>query len=48
MIGLQHGKIRFTPLAAFPTLVQADTHRPREQGWMTLMPVADVMARSAS
>ncbi len=47
MIGLQHGKIRFTPLAAFPTLVQADTHRPRDQGWMALIPVAEVMARSA-
>ncbi len=46
MIGLQHGKIRFTPLAAFPTLVEADTHRPSEQDWMALIPVADVMARS--
>ena len=46
MIGLQHGRIRFTPLADFPGLVQADTHRPREQGWMALQAVADVMAGS--
>ncbi len=46
MVGLQHGKICFTPLAEFPTLVQADVHRPREQGWMALQPVADVMAGS--
>ncbi|MFW2333570.1 6-phosphofructokinase [Ilumatobacter sp.] len=44
MVGLQHGKIRFTPLAEFPKLVEPDVHRPREQGWMALQPVADVMA----
>ncbi len=44
MVGLQHGKIRFTPLAEFPKLVEPDVHRPTEQGWMALQPVADVMA----
>jgi 6-phosphofructokinase 1 len=44
MVGLQRGKIRFTPLAEFPTLVEPDKHRPLEQGWMALRPVADVMA----
>jgi 6-phosphofructokinase 1 len=47
MIGLQHGKIEFTPLAQFPDLVQADTHRPVHQSWMALQAVADVMAGSA-
>ncbi len=44
MVGLQHGKIRFTPLAEFPALVQAGVHRPLEQGWRALQPVAEVMA----
>jgi 6-phosphofructokinase 1 len=47
MVGLQHGKIRFTPLAEFPSLFDADTHRPREQAWMALRPVAKVMAGSS-
>ena len=46
MVGLHHGRIQFTPLAEFPSLVEADTHRPLEQGWMALRPVADVMAGS--
>jgi 6-phosphofructokinase 1 len=46
MVGLQHGKIRFTPLTDFPTLFDADSHRPREQAWMALRPVAKVMAGS--
>ena len=45
MVGLQHGKIVFTPLAKFPDLVDPDgLHRPREEGWMALRPVAKVMA----
>jgi 6-phosphofructokinase 1 len=48
MVGLQHGKIVFTPLADFPTLVQADAQRPREQSWMALQTVAEVMAGSVS
>ena len=44
MIGLQHGKIVFTPLARFPDLVESDVRRPVNQGWMALQPVADVMA----
>ncbi len=44
MVGLHHGKIRFTPLSDFPTLVETENHRPREQGWMALKPVAEVMA----
>ncbi|MGB5169737.1 MAG: 6-phosphofructokinase, partial [Acidimicrobiia bacterium] len=44
-VGLQKGKIRFTPLAEFPELTESGVHRPREQGWMALRPVAEVMAR---
>ena len=46
MVGLHHGKIQFTPLAEFPSLVEDAAHRPLEQGWMALRPVADVMAGS--
>ncbi len=44
-IGLEHGKIRFTPLAQFPDLIEPDLHRPREQSWMALRPLAKVMAK---
>jgi 6-phosphofructokinase 1 len=44
-IGLEHGKIRFTSLAEFPELIEPDAHRPREQSWMALRPLAKVMAR---
>ena len=44
-VGLQKGKVHFTPLAAFPSLVEPGVHRPLEQGWMALRPLAKVMAR---
>ncbi|MDJ0767904.1 MAG: 6-phosphofructokinase [Ilumatobacter sp.] len=44
-VGLHRGKIRFTPLAEFPKLVEADARRPREQQWLDLRPLAAVMAR---
>lgn len=44
-IGLEHGKIRFTPLTAFSDLIEPDMNRPREQSWMALRPLAKVMAR---
>jgi 6-phosphofructokinase 1 len=46
-IGLEKGKVRFTPLAEYPSLVEPGIHRPKDQGWMTLRPLADVMARPA-
>ncbi len=46
MIGLLHGKMQFTPLAEFPNLIEPDKHRPREQAWMALRPVAEVMSGS--
>ncbi|MDR9451829.1 MAG: 6-phosphofructokinase, partial [Acidimicrobiia bacterium] len=47
-VGLQSGKVRFTSLAEFPSLIEPGVQRPREQGWMALRPLADVMARPGS
>ncbi len=44
-IGLKRGKPRLTPLDQFPDLMEPDVHRPREQGWLELRPIAKVMAR---
>ncbi len=44
-MGLQHGKIRFTPLKDFPNLIEEDVQRPKEQSWMSLLPLAKVMGR---
>lgn len=45
MIGLQAGRIRFTPLEEFPTLVETGAQRPRHQWWLGLRPLAAMMAR---
>ncbi len=42
--GLKKGKVHFTPLDDFPSLVEPGVHRPLEQGWMALRPLAKVMA----
>ena len=44
MVGIQGGRLEFTPLAEFPDLVQNGVHRPRDQHWLELQPIADVMA----
>ncbi len=44
-MGLQHGRIRFTPLDEFPNLIETDVQRPKEQSWMSLLPLAKVMGR---
>ncbi len=44
-IGLEHGKIRFTPLTEFTDLIEKEAQRPIEQNWMALRPLAKVMAR---
>jgi len=46
-IGLKRGRPRFTPLVEFPDLVQSGVHRPKEQAWLALRPIARVMARPA-
>ena len=43
-VGVQSGKIRFTPLSEFPEMVDAEAHRPHEQGWLELRSVARVMS----
>jgi 6-phosphofructokinase 1 len=44
-IGLRRGKMRFTPLADFPSLVEPGLHRPVDQGWLALRSLANVMAQ---
>jgi 6-phosphofructokinase 1 len=44
MIGLQRGKVQFTPLIELPSLMEEEAQRPIEQKWMDLRPVAAVMA----
>jgi 6-phosphofructokinase 1 len=44
-VGLRHGKVEFTPLERLPDLVDpGGLHRPREQAWMALRPLARIMA----
>jgi 6-phosphofructokinase 1 len=44
MIGLQSGRVQFTDLASYPTLIEPDAQRPLEQRWMNRRPLARVMA----
>jgi len=43
-VGLHHGKVTFTPLSQLPDLIEPDVRRPRQQGWLSLRPLAKVMA----
>jgi 6-phosphofructokinase 1 len=43
-VGLESGRVRFTPLARFPDLTAREARRPRVQGWLTNRPLARVMA----
>jgi 6-phosphofructokinase 1 len=43
MIGFQSGQLQFTDLTCYPTLVEANVHRPVEQPWMDRRGVAIVM-----
>jgi len=45
MVGLQGGRVRFTELATFPELHVPGVQRPREQRWMSLRPLARIMAK---
>ncbi len=45
-VGLQSGRVRTTPLAEFPGLVEAGAQRPVEQWWLDVREVADAMART--
>lgn len=43
MVGHQRGAVRFTPLDAFPALGDMKFHRPREQWWLNLTKVAELL-----
>jgi 6-phosphofructokinase 1 len=46
-IGLQQGRSKLTDLRDLPRLIDKAYGRPKEQWWMTLRPIARVMAQSA-
>ena len=43
MIGFQSGRLQFTDLTSYPTLVEQDAQRPLEQRWMERRGLADIM-----
>jgi 6-phosphofructokinase 1 len=43
MIGFQSGRLQFTDLTSYPKLIEETVQRPREQRWMGLMPIAEIM-----
>lgn len=43
MIGFQSGRLQFTDLTSYPKLIEDRVQRPREQRWMTQLPLADIM-----
>jgi Phosphofructokinase len=45
MIGFQSGRLLFTDLTSYPTLIEETVQRPKEQRWMESMPLAEIMTR---
>ena len=43
MIGFQSGRIQFTDLTSYPTLIEPEVQRPKEQRWMDQRALADIM-----
>jgi 6-phosphofructokinase 1 len=43
-VGRVAGDIRFASLAAFPDLIEPNAHRPKQQPWLVIRPVAQTMA----
>ena len=43
MIGFQSGRLQFTDLTSYPTLVEKDVQRPLEQRWMDRRGLAHIM-----
>jgi 6-phosphofructokinase 1 len=43
MIGFQSGRVQFTDLTSYPTLIQGDAQRPVEQRWRARRPLTRVM-----
>jgi len=46
-LGLQHGKIVFHDMRDFDRMVDMKLQRPRDQWWLELKPIADIMAKLA-
>jgi len=44
MIGFQSGRLQSTDLTSYPKLIEENAQRPREQRWMTQLPLAKIMA----
>jgi 6-phosphofructokinase 1 len=44
-IGFQGGRTEFTDLADLPRLIEEDVQRPKEQWWLSLRPIARIMAQ---
>ena len=43
MIGFQSGRLQFTDLTSYPSLVEKDVQRPLEQRWMERRQLAKIM-----
>ncbi len=43
MIGFQSGRLQFTDLTSYANLVEESAQRPREQRWMSQLPLAKIM-----
>jgi len=43
MIGFQSGRLQLTDLTSYPNLIDEKAQRPREQRWMTQLPLAEIM-----
>ena len=43
MIGFQNGRIQFTDLTSYPTLIEPEAQRPKEQRWMDRRALVNIM-----
>ena len=43
MVGLQSGRVQFTDLTSYPTMIRHDVQRPVEQRWLAQRPLARIM-----
>jgi 6-phosphofructokinase 1 len=43
MIGFQSGRLQFTDLTSYPTLIQRDPQRPVEQRWRAQQSLTRIM-----
>jgi len=43
MLGFQSGRLQFTDLTSYPTLIEQDAQRPLEQRWMARRDLSDIM-----